>query len=313
MRDASLDLLKKLKEGDFRGMRIFGPPGVGKSCLVWLWACDEFLTSKKKVLWVHLMPNGPSTSVLMTGSKICKIKDADPDYIKFSDADIIVVDGVTESVSHDVYSYSLFYWEEFQNRKCIQVASTELLLNDEDEAVNKIVHFEMPPWTQQEFIAACRDDEFYNHVSCAFEGLRNETEYREELILEKFFYAGCSARWMFKYTAAEVKMKIAKQFNRCSSFRALTAVDLLWVGYPSEDGLGFSYFFVSQYVARLALTWCGDAEIRLLYTSARLMQNPELLGWVVEMDFNRRLHDCLRAKAQASVKTLVKGKASQRK
>ena len=122
MRNANLDLLKKLKEGDFRGMRIFGPPGVGKSCLVWLWACDESCAKNKTVLWVHLSKKGPSTAVLMKGANIFKVKDADADYIKSSDADIVAVDGVIESASHEIYSLNLFTWAEFPNRKCIQVA-----------------------------------------------------------------------------------------------------------------------------------------------------------------------------------------------
>ena len=338
MREATLGLiglLRNILDGDSRGIRVFGAPGVGKSCTVWVWACDECLSNDKKVLWVHLMANGIEKCVLMTGKKIFEIKDRDANAdIKSSDADIVIVDGVTGATSHEKYSRDLIYWGEYRkHRKFVQVASMQLKINDEDEAMNKILHFEMPPWTRQEFITACRDDEFYNHVSCAFEGLRNgvasetiaalQGEDREELILEKFFYTGCSARWMFNYTAAEVKMKIAKHLRKCNSFKDLiyggggdaskSAVNHLWVGYPSEDGLGFSYFFVSQYVAHLALTWCGDGEMQLLYTSARRMQNPALLGWVVEMDFIQRLHDCLRAKAQASVKTLVKGKVSQRK
>ena len=126
-------------------------------------------------------------------------------------------------------------------------------LNHEDEALT--------PLTQQEF---------YNHVSCAFEVLRNgkanETtaalhgEDRKELIMEKFFYAVCSARWMFNYTAAEVKRKFLKQFRKCNLFKDLVGVDHQWVGYPSEDGVGFSIFFASQYAARLASTLCRDGR-----------------------------------------------------
>ena len=88
-------------------------------------------------------------------------------------------------------------------------------------------------------------------------------EDREELIKEKFFYAGCSARWMFNYTAAKVKDTIGKQFRKCTSFMALTAggggdasktaVNLLWVGYPSEDGEGLTFF--SSASTSLAWLW----------------------------------------------------------
>ena len=271
MRQASLELvglLRNLCDGDSPGMRIFGAPGVGKSCTVWAWACDERLSNDKKVLWVHVLAKGPPEDVvLMTGKKIFHIECTAADIMS-SDADIIVVDGVTNAGSHDKYSCELLTWGICQeHRRWVQVASTELRLNEQDEEAQEITHFEMPPWTLQEYIAACRDDDFYNHVSCMFKGLSSgvadetiaalQGEDREELIKEKFFYAGCSARWMFNYTTAEVKDTIEEQFNRCTSFMALTAgggggaVNHFWVGYPSEDGKGFTDFFVSQYVARV--------------------------------------------------------------
>ena len=106
MRNASLELLNKLR-GDFRGLRTFGAPGVGKSILVWMWACDEFLTNKKKVLWVHVMMHFPPEFVLMSDGEVFKVFDADADYIKVSDADIIVVDGVVEANAQE-FSQVLF-------------------------------------------------------------------------------------------------------------------------------------------------------------------------------------------------------------
>ena len=50
MRPASLLLLDSLRSKNYRALRVFGPPGIGKSCLVWAWACDEYLTRNKKVL-----------------------------------------------------------------------------------------------------------------------------------------------------------------------------------------------------------------------------------------------------------------------
>ena len=115
MRKASLELLNKLR-GDFRGLRIFGAPGLGKSILVWMWACDEFLTNKKKVLWVHLRKKLFSQSVLMSGGEFFKVEDTDADYIMYSDADIIVVDGVTEGESQE-YSRNLLYWEGYRRHR----------------------------------------------------------------------------------------------------------------------------------------------------------------------------------------------------
>ena len=313
MRNASLELLNKLR-GDFRGLRIFGAPGVGKSILVWMWACDEFLTNKKKVLWVHLRKMRFSQSVLMSGGEVFKVEDTDADYVLFSDADIIVVDGVTEGESQE-YTRNLFYWEGYRkHRKCVQVASTQLRINKVDDKIDKILRFKLPPWTLQEYITACRDREFYNEVSCMFEDLREgaanediaslKDEDREDVIAEKFFYAGGSARWMFNFTTKQVMEEIMDESQKVDSFNTLikggggdaskSTVNHLWVEYPvaSGGGLKKSFFFVSQYVAREMLRLCGAADMKLLYTMARDLRNPALLGWVIEMGFIKILHDC---------------------
>ena len=50
-----------------------------------------------------------------------------------------------------------------------------------------------------------------------------------------------------------------------------------------------------------------------MYTFAKRLQNPALLGWAFEMDFMQRLRDCSRKKEQVRVKTFAKRKVSQRK
>ena len=49
----------------------------------------------------------------------------------------------------------------------------QLRLNDQDDAVHEILRFKLPPWTLQEFITTCHDDEFYHSVSCMLRGLRD--------------------------------------------------------------------------------------------------------------------------------------------
>ena len=137
MRPASLKLvglLRNLCDGDSPGMRIFGAPGVGKSCTVWAWACDECLSNDKKVLWVHVLAKGPPEDVvLMTGKKIYQVKCIAADIMS-SDADIIVVDRVTNAGSHDKYSSELLTWGIWQeHRRWVQVASMQMKLNEQDE------------------------------------------------------------------------------------------------------------------------------------------------------------------------------------
>ena len=193
-----------------------------------------------------------------------------------------------------------------------------------DDEIDDILRIKLPPWTLQEYITACRDREFYNEVSCMFEDLRegaaNEDiasltdEDREDLIAEKFFYAGGSARWMFNFTIKEVMEDIMDQFAYCDCLyhvrhggrgASASTVNHLWVGYPVASGEGLKKFFVSQYVAREALRLCGAADMEQMYLTARDLWNPSLLGWVIETDFIKTLHSCTRIKAPARVWTLA--------
>lgn len=61
-RQDTVDLLEALNwlmtSGD-GGLRVIGPPGVGKSITTWLWVCHQDLVYSKTVLWAHVSPKPP--------------------------------------------------------------------------------------------------------------------------------------------------------------------------------------------------------------------------------------------------------------
>lgn len=302
MRSSSALLLERLRtSNDYRALRVFGPPGIGKSCIVWAWACDEHV-SGKKVLWVHLTKDFPPSHILMNENGIFEVIHADEDYVEYSQVDIVIVDGVVGNLdSHMRYMRSLLCWKVNPHRKSIQVASMQVRVNDEDDEYKHTLRFTMAPWTIEEYLAACRNDEFFQQVKWAFKDLQAENI--DDLITQKFYFAGSSARWMFNCSLAQVKLKIGRHIDACPNSidllkgivgqTSIASVNHLWVGYPFEHER-FRKFFVSKYAARCVLFSGGLEAVKLAYGVARGLNNPTFTGWVVEMDFILQLHHSIK-------------------
>jgi GTPase SAR1 family protein len=301
-KDSSFQLLQRLRKWDYRGFRVFGPPGIGKSCIVWALVCDEFLRNQKKVLWVHVEKDAKPIHILMVKGQVYEIVGADHECVSESDADIVVIDGVVgNDEDHKRYMKSLWEWRFNPNRKAIQVASMQVKINTTSDDIKGIIKFTLAPWSLEDYVCACRNDLFFDSVFWAFEGTHEEDI--EDRIGEKFYFAGSSARWMFNYTIDEVKEKIIDHLEACPNSIDLlkgvigqnspVSVNHLWVGYRSELG-GFRKFFVSQYVAREVLRSGGSEAVKLAYEIARGLNNPSFTGWVVEMDFVQRLSNSVK-------------------
>ena len=104
--------------------------------------------------------------------------------IYFFDVAFIVVDKVIEAQFQE-YCYNFLNWgRKSKALKCVQIALAPLRLNLNDVVVSIILHFDMPPWTQ-EFNAASHYHNFYGVVPSMF------------LLLKDFFVVdarliGCS-------------------------------------------------------------------------------------------------------------------------
>ncbi len=304
IRSATLLLLNRLRKEDYQALRVFGSPGIGKSFLVWAWACDEYLRKKKKVLWIHLSKAKKPKIILMDGNGIFKVKHSDENFVSSSDADIIIVDGVVgDSPSHNLYVENSLEWDPYPNRKSIQVVSMQVRIDEDDDEVDNISCFTMAPWTLEDYNLACSDSLFFESVKWAFDGVHAES--KEDLISQKFYFAGCSARWMFNCSLSKLKLRIERHIQSCPNAIALLqgivgqsspfSVNHLVVAHPLNEELSKN-FFVSKYVARRVLSIGGSEAVKYAYGIACGLNNPSFTGWIVEMDFIQQLYHNIGAK-----------------
>ncbi|KAI3655208.1 hypothetical protein MP638_003239, partial [Amoeboaphelidium occidentale] len=96
-RQDTLDLLNALNKMD-KGIRISGPPGVGKSVTTWLWACHKARVNDKSVLWVGTSQREDPCIVSLTKGSVEVLHVALDQLVRFvqqDKSDIVVVDGIT--------------------------------------------------------------------------------------------------------------------------------------------------------------------------------------------------------------------------
>jgi hypothetical protein len=120
------------------------------------------------------------------------------------------------------------------------------------------------------------------------------TNEKEEMVKaaknEIFFYAGGSARWMFSFLLDELRLAIDLHFRRIVNKMAV------FNGIVGDGSvvavnhiLGSNGFFVSEYVARIALLKAGEEVVHCAYNLGIGLKNPTITGWIVELDFIRQI------------------------
>ncbi|KAH9118063.1 hypothetical protein AeMF1_008614, partial [Aphanomyces euteiches] len=292
-----------------RGIRIYGPPGVGKSITTWYWICNQVQSLTKTVLWIHVSKRSKPRIARLTRDVTYYVPYQADEIIRLVDnaqEDIVVIDGVTNRVDHADLESVVFGFDHNPNRKAISVASMSIKTNLEDENLLKLSAFEAAPWSLDEYYQATENEVFFKSVrhflvndECS-EDVSEESKVNDDnhaLIDEKYYYAGCSARWMFGTTIPDVIQQIDKYFRSAPNF-----VDLLKgiVGSQSPDmvnhlaceqGPSKNRFFTSQHISRKAISTGGDEIVRLAYGVANGLENDSFTGWIVEMDFIQQIMD----------------------
>jgi hypothetical protein len=136
-RDDTENMLNALNAMN-RGIRIFGPPGVGMSITVWFWLCYQVRNFGKTAFWINVSKNqdniyvmlSPEGNFLISFSHVGDI----PDYIRTCTANIIVIDGVTYISDHrELSSYVFSFSANPTSRQAIFVASLSVKINREDD------------------------------------------------------------------------------------------------------------------------------------------------------------------------------------
>ncbi|KAG9408908.1 hypothetical protein AC1031_020820 [Aphanomyces cochlioides] len=282
-----LDALDKME----RGIRINGPPGMGKSITTWLWVCNQ-VKKGRSVLWIHVLNCVSERIIRLTPSGAYFIVPNDKlSFVEDAEDDIIVLNGLTEDVRE--LGKRVFSFFKNDHRQAISIASVYVKTNCNDNECLRLSSFDMTPGTLDEYYAAVENEAFFTSVQPYL-----ETDIdKKTAINHKFYFAGLSVRWMFGMNRSEVIQDIAKCFDHCPN-SAIVLSDYsrpqstLSVNYLSCDqGPDRTRFFTSQYIARLAMDKVGVDMICLAYQVAKRLNCDDMAGWVVEMDFVQQLKD----------------------
>jgi hypothetical protein len=217
MRSSAKPLLPILNDPQNKLCIIEGPPGTGKSSTVWAWACST--SSACSVRWVHIPILGGPALVDLEQSKIVR-RAASYDLqtaIAGCTCHILILDGITHTKTE--FLDSAFDWmRQDVYQRIIIVSSLQVNIKPEGIAYEGGATFLMPSWTIEEYTEALKDDEFRNRVE---PNLGDGVDLLEK-ILNKYFLAGGSARWMFDFTPELVLNLIDEKISRVSDFSLLT-------------------------------------------------------------------------------------------
>jgi hypothetical protein len=292
IRPEAADLWKQLNEFD-NALHVEGPPGTGKSTIAWAWACWQ--AKEKSILWVHRDHMSKGRIAYLSNEGIVSFPAKADSLCSFIDdaaADIVIVDGLTKD-SKDLMGAALVWSDNDSqpSRKSVIVSSSQFVAPGEDYQANGVLEFSMPSWTLRQYQSACRNDEFYKDI----ETRMGPGDEKEEIIMNKFFAAGASARWMFAFdydtlVTKEIPTYIAKINDAkvllagMGGDRSLTTVNHLCMVNKDRKG-----FIVSEYAMRLIAEKCEQSFITEATAFADAYANPSLDGWVFELDFLLRL------------------------
>ena len=290
MREASQALFDALTK-NAATLLVEGPPGTGKSILTWYWASEIALKTDITVCWIHVVPTGVVKACMLGSNKVFRYRTISrlanaQLFIEGSDADVVIVDGMTEENRSQLMPVALNCRTLNPEISVVFVTSAQIRLPVQVLRQDRIEIHKVPSWTLAEYQAACENEKFFDEVK---ENL-SEDENFDEKITGKYFYAGGSARWMFALNVTEV---IEDAF---SSLSKVTDMNLLLSGLQgSKSGTSVNHllqqdlegktFIVSEYVLRQLVSKCETRFIREATSYSYQLHNPSFDGWIFELDF----------------------------
>ena len=283
LREAAVTLLQSLNS-QHQSLLVEGPPGTGKSSLIWLWACTQ--AHQQNVLWLHVDRQFVCCTVLLANGTVTKYENCAlanchlEDIAKRGKVQICVVDGVSEeNKASTVGPARAWFFNQLEQSNVVRlvvVASSQITVDDTD---NFYKH-SLPSWTVDEYRDALRNSQF----RVAVRGQEGE-----EWLANRYFMAGGSARWMFGMTENEVRTAADRWIGKAGDPHGLLSGTVADKAQQAVNHLlmkiGGNVFIVSEYVARALAARCDMGFITEASRRATSLQNPAFDGWVFEMDF----------------------------
>jgi hypothetical protein len=287
-RDSAVKLVHHLCT--YKRTLVQGPPGSGKSSMVWYWAFQ--VLENRTVYWVHLRRY--ATVCWWSEGQMYKQKmDVGllDDFLRNLRTQILIIDGITRTTpSHElIVSIALSRVDEFE--KLVLVSSLQYELKLEDRDVDQFYPFNMPSWDLDEYISAYQSPGFADSIPANILTVGVENEDQTSALNNKYVYAGGSARWMFGFPLADVRTDINFYIQKISAIsnwfkdgfvgiRSDTSVSHLFS--VNKDGKGF---IVSEYVGRRLSEYCEASFFAQARLSDLCKRNPTFDGWIFEADF----------------------------
>jgi hypothetical protein len=217
------DMLKAVTEKQWRRMEIpnptppkrrlahvYGPPGSGKSCATWYWINTRARAAGCVMAYVHCE------------TKECYFTDEQ------GETSIVAFDDIEASLFPGDYRRAICIFDQALKDNMKDVVGAILRLTNKGAAVALVsseglrlnagnfkniyvIDHRFPGWSIDEFKFACQHRPFFDAIKVGAFGANADAAYqdREQLLDEKFFVAGHSARYMFTELIADVATKIA--------------------------------------------------------------------------------------------------------
>jgi len=211
--------------------------------------------------------------------------DLYPGIIQNCSSSILIVDGLDSGNYKQLLSYLHNWLILNDSRRIIVISSLQVDIKEQNAERARIVRHAMPSWTLEEYLEALKDDNFFNSVNNSF----SPADSREEMIYDKYFIAGGSARWMFSFTTDQAIADIDKNIKKVSNIQDLSAGflgnrSLLAVNHLVMQ-LRLGNFFMSEFIARQVAEICEISFIQQAANCALAKTIPTFDGWVFEADF----------------------------
>jgi len=158
-----IELWKKL-DGN-TNIILSGPPGTGKSSLVWWWCCWH--AQRRDLRWTHLGRTGAVEMADFTSRNITTYNPLiNPDYISeisTTAVPTLVIDGLTRESNMMAAAFS--WWkDDSTHRRVIYVTSIQSPLNIEDLQHSDLTKGMSSRWEPEEYELACKDQTFLGLV-----------------------------------------------------------------------------------------------------------------------------------------------------
>lgn len=313
---------ERVKSG-FIGL-IDGLPGTGKSSLLWYTLLCTVKSSGKSLAWFHFNRYGHLVNYVLV--KTSGVKDIDPDSLEETvdqliiacQADIMALDGVSLK-NYDNLLLKLRKWRKKGNGRTgfittsnkIERLNPDELANERERGLHS--YFTEYSWELDEFLQAFKNDD--KRPSPLF--IENKAMFVsdfgdliwpfdiEEIISQKYFVTGGSARWMLRLDRGEAEKEIMKSINGSGVLSNILNFELGPKQAEAKTHLYFSmevpvhtkygppttrdaYSIVSERATQILVEMGGANAIKSLYSHARLVNNPAFVGWILEADYCSR-------------------------